>query len=82
MIGDWGADVTAALGRLAPEGLVGIHMNSLFFGVQKVIQAENSREGLRALDLQNSFNQDEAGYAKIQMTRPKTLGYALVDSPV
>ncbi|KAF2237978.1 epoxide hydrolase [Viridothelium virens] len=80
--GDWGADVTAELGRLAPPGLIAIHMNSLFYDVKKEIKGEPSNEELKALKLQEEFDQDEAGYANIQMTRPQTLGYGLVDSPV
>ncbi|KAI9694570.1 MAG: hypothetical protein M1822_000186 [Bathelium mastoideum] len=80
--GDWGADVTAELGRSAPEGLAAIHMNSLFFDAKKEIQGAASEEEMTALRLQEEFDQDEAGYAKIHMTRPQTLGYGLADSPV
>ena len=80
--GDWGADVTAELGRLEPQGLAAIHINSLFYDVRKEIREGPSAEEKKALQLQEDFDRDEAGYAKIQMTRPQTLGYGLADSPV
>lgn len=80
--GDWGADITAELGKLAPPGLAAIHMNSLFYDVKKEIKSNPSEAEMTALKLQESFDQDESGYAKIQMTRPQTLSYGLSDSPV
>ncbi|KAI9710741.1 MAG: hypothetical protein M1820_002574 [Bogoriella megaspora] len=80
-LGDWGVDVTAELGNLTPPGLAGVHMNSLFYNVKKELQGEPSAGELKAVRLQQAFDDDEGAYARLQMTRPQTLGYGLADSP-
>ena len=80
--GDWGAAVTIAMGKLAPAELVGIHLNMPLVIPRTSERGEPNTEeqaALRALEL---YNRDEAAYARVQATRPQTLGYALVDSPV
>ena len=82
--GDWGADVTAEIGRLAPEGLIGVHMNSAFFNVREEIPNGKpvTDEEKQAVALQDLWEKDRNGYQKIQGTRPQTVGYGLADSPV
>ncbi len=81
--GDVGAAVTDAMGRQAPEGLVGIHMNLLVaaLAVADRLPAESEKERA-ARDALATFNTSGRGYFLEQATRPQTIGYALLDSPV
>jgi pimeloyl-ACP methyl ester carboxylesterase len=79
--GDVGAAVTDAMGRQAPEGLVGIHMN-LLVTVLAGPQPEESEEERAAAAQFATFRQDGFGYFLEMATRPQTIGYALLDSPV
>jgi pimeloyl-ACP methyl ester carboxylesterase len=81
--GDVGEAVTDAMGRQAPEGLLGIHINVLAaaLGLTDQLPAESEQERA-AHDALNTFTKD--GFAGVleQSTRPQTLGYSLLDSPV
>ncbi len=80
--GDVGAAVTDAMGRQAPEGLLGIHMNLLLAGLAGGYPSPNpSEEERAALDAITTFRTSGNGYLIEQNTRPQTIGYALLDSP-
>jgi pimeloyl-ACP methyl ester carboxylesterase len=81
--GDVGSAVTDALGKQAPEGLLGIHMNLLLAGLAGGFPSDNpSVEERAALDAIATFRTSGNGYLIEQNTRPQTIGYALLDSPV
>jgi pimeloyl-ACP methyl ester carboxylesterase len=81
--GDLGAIVTDVMGRQAPEGLVGIHMNLLVTTLGAATPPPGDTEEERAaLDAINTFTTSGFGYFLEQSTRPQTIGYALLDSPV
>ena len=81
--GDVGAGVSDAMGRQAPDGLVGIHTNLLVPALNDVAslpaQTEQERAALAAIRM---FQSTGNGYFVEQSTRPQTIGYALLDSPV
>jgi pimeloyl-ACP methyl ester carboxylesterase len=80
--GDVGASVTDQMGRQAPEGLLGIHMNLLvttLAGGPLPGESEEERAGLEEI---KTFRTSGFGYFLEQATRPQTIGYALLDSPV
>ena len=79
--GDVGAAVTDAMGRQAPEGLLGIHTNLLVTALAGPQPAE-SEEERAAADALATFSASGFGYFLEQATRPQTIGYALLDSPV
>jgi pimeloyl-ACP methyl ester carboxylesterase len=79
--GDVGAAVTDAMGRQAPEGLLGIHMNLLVTTLAGGPMPSESEEERAALDQINTFKTSGFGYFLEQATRPQTIGYALLDSP-
>jgi pimeloyl-ACP methyl ester carboxylesterase len=79
--GDVGAAVTDAMGRQAPEGLVGIHTNLLVTVLAGPPPAE-SEEERAATDQLATFRESGFGYFLEMATRPQTIGYALLDSPV
>jgi pimeloyl-ACP methyl ester carboxylesterase len=79
--GDVGAAVTDAMGRQAPEGLLGIHMN-LLVTVLAGPQPAETEEERAATEALETFRTGGFGYFLEQATRPQTIGYALLDSPV
>jgi pimeloyl-ACP methyl ester carboxylesterase len=81
--GDVGAIVTDVMGRQAPEGLLGIHMNLLITTLGAPVPPPGDTEEERAaLDAIKTFTTSGFGYFLEQSTRPQTIGYALLDSPV
>jgi pimeloyl-ACP methyl ester carboxylesterase len=80
--GDVGAAVTDAMGRQAPEGLLGIHMNLLVTILAGGPMPSESEQERAALDAINTFKTSGFGYFLEQATRPQTIGYALLDSPL
>jgi pimeloyl-ACP methyl ester carboxylesterase len=81
--GDVGAAVTDAMGRQAPDGLLGIHLNLLLAGLGGGYPSDHpSAEERAALDAIATFRTSGNGYLIEQNTRPQTIGYALLDSPV
>jgi pimeloyl-ACP methyl ester carboxylesterase len=81
--GDVGAAVTDAMGRQGPAGLLGIHVNLLAgaLGIKDILPAESEEERV-AHDALNLFTADGFAYFLEQSTRPQTIGYSLLDSPV
>jgi pimeloyl-ACP methyl ester carboxylesterase len=79
--GDVGAAVTDAMGRQAPDGLLGIHMNLLVTVLGGPQPAESEQERAAA-DQFATFRESGFGYFLEMATRAQTIGYALLDSPV
>ncbi|RSM57571.1 epoxide hydrolase [Amycolatopsis sp. WAC 01376] len=85
--GDLGASVSPEVARFAPDKVIGVHVNG---GLTPMPPMSLSEEELASLtDIERdrvkrigAFMQEEFGYIAIQSTRPQTLGYGLVDSPV
>jgi pimeloyl-ACP methyl ester carboxylesterase len=83
--GDVGSQVTDAMGRLALDGLIGLHTNLLtpaLGDAEALSQSPPSAEERAALDALAEFHATGAGYFVEQATRPQTIGYALLDSPI
>jgi len=81
--GDQGAAVTDTMGGQVPEGLAGIHLNLLRQALGDVSgMPAGSEEERAALAAINTFRTSGFGYFLEQATRPQTIGYALLDSPV
>lgn len=78
--GDWGSSVTVQLGVQAPKGLAGIHLNMLSAKPEPIDEKRDPDE-IVALEAMELFSNVESGYARLQSTRPQTIGYALADSP-
>jgi pimeloyl-ACP methyl ester carboxylesterase len=79
--GDVGAAVSDAMGRYAPEGLIGIHTNLFVPVLAARLPAETEQERAATEQL-DTFRATGFGYFLEQATRPQTIGYALLDSPV
>jgi len=80
--GDWGAIVTTVMGAQAPSGLAGIHTNMAIARIEPEDRLDKDPQVLEALRAGAHYNAHDSGYSKIQATRPQTIGYGLVDSPV
>jgi pimeloyl-ACP methyl ester carboxylesterase len=78
--GDVGAAITDQMGRQAPEGLLGIHLNLLVPALGGAPSVESEAERAAAGQLA-TFRTSGIGYLIEQNTRPQTIGYALLDSP-
>jgi pimeloyl-ACP methyl ester carboxylesterase len=81
--GDLGAYVVDAMGRQAPEGLLGIHTNLLVAmpadGSQRRSDTDEERTALAAIAERQASG---TGYFVEQATRPQTIGYPQLDSPI
>ncbi|MDA0161366.1 epoxide hydrolase [Solirubrobacter ginsenosidimutans] len=80
--GDVGAIVTDAMGRQAPAGLIGIHTNLLVTALGGAAEPVNTDEERAAAAALKAFADTGRGYFVEQATRPQTIGYALLDSPI
>jgi len=81
--GDQGAAVTDDMARQASEGLIGVHLNLLrsALGTTAGLPAASEQERAALADV-TTFKTSGFGYFLEQSTRPQTIGYALLDSPV
>jgi pimeloyl-ACP methyl ester carboxylesterase len=90
--GDWGSPVSSAMARLAPAGLLGIHINlpaivppeiAAVLAAGGPAPAGLSEKERAALDtLSASAKMGNRSYAVMMGSRPQTIGYAITDSPV
>ncbi|MFD5215332.1 epoxide hydrolase family protein [Microbacterium sp. NPDC058345] len=84
--GDVGAGVAPEIGRLAPDRVLGVHVNGSLGSFVGQVDDETAasltpleRDRLRRV---GEFMQREFGYIAIQSTRPALVGQMLADSPV
>ncbi|HUF81252.1 MAG TPA: epoxide hydrolase, partial [Burkholderiales bacterium] len=80
--GDWGAAVTTALAPADPEHCVAIHLNMPTARPDPATLDDLTEREKQALEGLKYYRDWDSGYSKQQSTRPQTLGYGLVDSPV
>ncbi len=79
--GDWGSLITHAMAREGVKGLIAAHSN--FPLVEPAQLPDHPDPGeQRAIDGLTSFASGGSAYFAIHATRPQTIGYGLVDSPV
>ncbi|MBB3228155.1 pimeloyl-ACP methyl ester carboxylesterase [Luteibacter sp. Sphag1AF] len=88
--GDWGSVIADAMGRQAPKGLLGIHVNmpatvpaaaASAMAAGKPAPAGLSASEKAAYDSLSTFFKKNGAYGAMMTTRPQTLGYGLSDSP-
>jgi pimeloyl-ACP methyl ester carboxylesterase len=80
--GDWGSAVTTSVGLQDPSHLAGIHLNMPIVPPGSITFENLSETEQAAVAAMAHYQQWESGYSKQQSTRPQTVGYGLVDSPV
>ena len=79
--GDWGAAVTTQIGRNVGH-CDAIHINMPIGRPTPESLQDPTDEEKSALEGLTYYQEWDSGYSKQQSTRPQTLGYGLVDSPV
>ncbi len=82
--GDWGGRISPELARTDPEHVLGLHVNGFTAapsGEPGELDGLTPAEQARLANL-DRWHRERSGYAQIQATRPQTLAYALLDSPV
>ncbi|WP_367947399.1 hypothetical protein [Sphingopyxis sp. BSNA05] len=81
--GDWGGMVTSVIGAQNLGHCAGVHVNLVVVGPPSdEMMASLTPEEQASLAHFAVYQEQGAGYAEIQRTRPQTLGYGLADSPV
>lgn len=81
--GDWGAMITRSMALLYPDEIRAIHLTTVF-----VLPPEDKDTLPYDAFEQNSlavmqwFNASQNAYGQVQTTKPRTLGFAMHDSPV
>jgi epoxide hydrolase len=84
--GDIGASVAPEIGRVAPDRVVGVHVNGTPGTIPPLPLPDAEYASLTAaeqdrVDRIAAFMREQFGYIAIQSTRPQALAYGLVDSP-
>jgi pimeloyl-ACP methyl ester carboxylesterase len=79
--GDWGGNITTVLAGRFPDHVLGIHTTFAEGPPGLTTEGLTPQERTWAVETRD-FWRHRAAYAKQQATRPQTIGYSLVDSPV
>jgi hypothetical protein len=80
---DAGALISPEVGRLAPDKVLGVHVNQIFSfpsGDPSEFEGLTEHE-LQHLGFLQKFNEEMSAYAQLQATKPQNLAHALADSP-
>ncbi len=80
--GDWGAAVTTSIAMTQTAHCKGIHINMPIVTPSPELMEDLTPFEQEALSSAKYYWDWDSGYSKEQSTRPQTLGYGLVDSPV
>lgn len=80
--GDWGSAVTSVIGAQSLGRCRAIHVNMPVAGPTKESMADLTPKEQASLDSMGYYDKWDSGYSKQQSSRPQTIGYSLVDSPV
>jgi pimeloyl-ACP methyl ester carboxylesterase len=80
--GDWGSIVTCAIADADPEHCAAIHLTMPIAPPDPETMDSLTERETRALQAWQYYQDSDSGYSKQQGTRPQTLGYGLVDSPI
>jgi pimeloyl-ACP methyl ester carboxylesterase len=78
--GDWGSAVTSCIGIRDTAHCAGIHVNMVTARPDPMDNLTPIEE--KALAGMKYYQDWDSGYSKEQSTRPQTVGYGLVDSPI
>jgi pimeloyl-ACP methyl ester carboxylesterase len=80
--GDWGAVVTSSIGVTESDHCIGIHTNMPVVSPSEAVMENLTDFEKDAMAGAQYYWDSGSGYSKQQSTRPQTIGYGLVDSPV
>ena len=80
--GDWGSIVASQLGLRHPERVGGLHLTFLVTGGLRPEDGDPTEEEARLASEQATYSMTEIGYLVLHASKPQTIAYSLVDSPV
>jgi epoxide hydrolase len=79
---DWGTSISASIGQQDPSHVVGVHLVPPLAGPDPATSGDLTPAEQATLDRLRHLSEWESGYSVEHATKPQTIGYALVDSPV
>lgn len=80
--GDWGSSISTSIGQQDTAHVAGIHLNPPIAAPDPDTYNNLTAFEQSALAARQHASEWESGYSGEHMTRPQTIGYSLVDSPV
>jgi pimeloyl-ACP methyl ester carboxylesterase len=80
--GDWGTSISTVLGVQEPDRVLGIHLTPPLVAPDPATLDDLTVPEREALDALAASAATGSAYAALHSTRPQTLAYALLDSPV
>ncbi len=80
--GDWGSAITTQIGISEVDFCKGLHLNMPLVHPSESIKTDMTEFELKCMEAIDYYKTSDSGYSKIQSTKPQTIGYGLVDSPV
>ena len=80
--GDWGSAVTSAMAIQNPQSLLAIHLNMIIAPASPEQAADPTPYEKELMERIGVWAKQGRGYSEEQSTKPQTLAYSLVDSPV
>jgi epoxide hydrolase len=80
--GDWGTSISTSIGQQDPDHVVGIHLTPPIAAPDPATFDDLTAAERMALTELEHRQEWEDGYTLEQSSRPQTVGYGLVDSPV
>lgn len=80
--GDWGTSISTSIGQQDPDHVAGIHLNPPIAAPDPATFDDLTEMERAALAAREQSQDWDSGYSAQQSTRPQTVGYGLVDSPV
>jgi epoxide hydrolase len=80
--GDWGSAVVHSIGMTEGAHCRGIHTNMPILSPSAAVMENLTEFEKSAIAGAQKYYDWDSGYSKEQSTRPQTIGYSLVDSPV
>jgi len=79
---DWGTSISTLLAQQDPGRVAGIHLVPPLAAPDPATSDDLTDAECTALAELRERQEHESGYSELQATKPQTIGYSLVDSPV
>jgi epoxide hydrolase len=79
---DWGTSISTSLGQQFAQRIIGLHLVPPLAPPDAATVHDLTEQERSALERLAEAERSDSGYSREHATRPQTIGYALVDSPV
>jgi epoxide hydrolase len=79
--GDWGAIITSRMGEVHADRLIGIHITMPLVDPEPGDADSDDPRVADVIAASKHYERTDSAYARVQATKPQTLGYGLTDSP-